>query len=78
MMPGVWLWFDGSRVYFYPNGFVRGTDTAQWQCWGREVTITWRRGWIDHVVIDPRGYLNGFNQAGARIWAERKAGPGAL
>jgi len=78
-MPGIWLWFDGSRVSFYPNGFAHNGHTARWSCWGRQVLIHWSSGWTDQLVLSSNGdYLSGVNQAGSRIWAQRKAGPGAL
>jgi hypothetical protein len=78
-VPGVWLWFDNSYVSFYPNGLARGGDIAHWRCSGRQVVIHWSRGWTDRLVLSSNGdYLSGFNQAGSRIWGQRKAGPGAL
>ena len=77
-VPGVWQWFSGHDVYFFPNGTARGgegTVSATWSCGAGMVVIAWSSGAVDRLALSPGGgHLSGFNQAGTHVWGRRMGG----
>jgi hypothetical protein len=79
---GRWRWFNGGENTIAANNTMIGRERGQvvnegtWQIVDRaqrQVVLRWRSGdWIDTVTVSADGLrLNGTNNVGRRIWAEK-------
>ena len=72
-IPGIWSWFNGGNVTFYPNGsLVQGPRSGSWSCSGTNVTISWSHGFQDRLILSDSGRnMRGRNQNGTVISGNR-------
>jgi len=73
---GEWKWFNGGTAVILADGTIQGTGHS-WKCLDssqRTFLISWSNGkWLDTLTLSQDGNrLDGKNQNGNRVWAERK------
>ena len=72
---GKWKWFNGGTPDFRADGTIDGNPQNTWtvtDAASRQITVKWGTRWIDTLRLSAdRNRLEGQNQNGNRVWADK-------